>query len=58
MMKYTSWKCDRCNLTLKAKNKTKLARLIKIHLKYHNTTTATTENNTIKSESDTTKLSP
>jgi len=49
MMKYTSWKCDRCNLTLKAKNKTKLARLIKIHLEYHNTT----ENNIIKSESDT-----
>jgi hypothetical protein len=53
MMKYTSWKCDRCNLTLKAKNKTKLARLIKVHLEYHNTTTAATENNTIKSESDT-----
>jgi hypothetical protein len=49
MMKYTSWKCDRCNLTLKAKNKTKLARLIKIHLEYHNNT----ENNIIKSESDT-----
>jgi len=53
MMRYISWKCDRCNLTLKAKNKTKLARLIKVHLEYHNTT-ATTEDNTIKSESNTT----
>jgi hypothetical protein len=55
MMKYISWKCDRCNLTLKAKNKTKLARLIKVHLEYHNnTTTATTEDNTVESESKTT----
>jgi hypothetical protein len=52
MMKYTSWKCDRCNLTLKAKNKTKLARLIKVHLEYHNNTT--TKDNTVESESKTT----
>ena len=45
-MKYTRWKCNRCNLTLKAKNKTKLARLIKVHLEYHNNTT--TEDNTIR----------
>ena len=34
--KYASWRCDKCNLTLIAKNKTKLARLIKVHLEYHN----------------------
>jgi len=49
MMRYISWKCDRCNLTLKAKNKTKLARLIKVHLEYHST-----EDNTVESESKTT----
>ena len=34
--RYASWKCDICNLTLKAKNKVKLLRLIKVHLEYHN----------------------
>lgn len=52
-MRYTSWKCDRCNLTLKAKNKTKLARLINVHLEYHNITTATTEDNTVESKTAT-----
>ena len=33
--RYAIWKCDRCNLTLRAKNKTKLARLIEIHIGYH-----------------------
>ena len=47
--KYTSWRCDKCNLTLIAKNKIKLARLIKVHLEYHNT-----ENHTVGSESNTT----
>ena len=33
--KYTSWRCDKCNLTLVAKNKIKLAKLINVHLEYH-----------------------
>ena len=37
--RYASWKCDICNLTLKAKNKVKLLRLIEVHLEYHNNDT-------------------
>ena len=29
---YANWRCDRCNFTMIANNKVKLARLIKVHL--------------------------
>jgi|GEM_PF-5552841 len=50
MTKYASWKCDRCNLILKAKNKTKLARLVKVHLAYHDNSNS---NNNDEDEEDT-----